>query len=72
MTLSAYQKHILISVLEGDRSFQLYGYNLLRADYPSNTKQGGVCIYYKESLCLGSETIKPKSMYHLWSFPKKL
>ena len=38
------------SVLEGDRSFQLNGYNLLRADHPSNTKRGGVCIYYKESL----------------------
>ena len=27
------------SVLEGDRSFQLNGYNLLRADHPSNTKR---------------------------------
>ena len=26
------------SVLEGDRSFQLNGYNLLRADHPNNTK----------------------------------
>ena len=38
------------SVLEGHRSFQTIGYNLLRADHPSNTKRGGVCIYYKESL----------------------
>ena len=36
------------SVLEGDRRFQLSGYNLVRADHPSKeTKQGGVCIYYK-------------------------
>ena len=40
------------SVLEGDRSFQLNGYDLLRADHPSNTKRGGVCIFYKESLCV--------------------
>ena len=28
----------------------LEGYNLIRFDHPSNTKRGGVCIYYKESL----------------------
>ena len=25
-------------------------YNLVRADHPDNTKRGGICIYYKESL----------------------
>ena len=40
------------SVSEGDRSFQLNGYILLKADHPSNTKQGGVYICYKESLCV--------------------
>ena len=28
------------------------GYNLIQSDYPSNTKRGGVCIYYKESLAV--------------------
>ena len=28
------------------------GYNLIRSDHPSNTKRGGVCIYYKESLAV--------------------
>ena len=28
------------------------GYNLIRADHLSNTKRGGVCIYFKESLPL--------------------
>ena len=28
------------------------GYNLLRSDHPSNTKRGGVCIYYKNYLPL--------------------
>ena len=35
------------SILEGDSSFQLDGYKVIRADHPSNTKRGGVCIYYK-------------------------
>ena len=25
---------------------------MLRAEHPSNTKRGGVCIYYKETLAL--------------------
>ena len=28
------------------------GYDLFRADHPSNTKRGGVCIYYRNSLHL--------------------
>ena len=38
------------SVTGGDRSIQFNGYNLIRADHPSNTKRGGVCIFYKETL----------------------
>ena len=38
------------SVLEGDSCFQFDRYKVIRADHPSNTKRGGVCIYYKESL----------------------
>ena len=38
------------SILEEDQNFQLNGYQLIRADHPSNTKRGGVCIYHKESL----------------------
>ena len=34
----------------GGSSFQLDGYKVNRADHPSNTKRGAVCIYYKESL----------------------
>ena len=30
----------------------LVGYNLIRSDHLSNTKRGGVCIYYKESLAV--------------------
>ena len=33
-----------------DKNFILEGYNIIRSDHPSNTKRGGICIYYKESL----------------------
>ena len=35
-----------------DKNLETAGYNLLRADHPSNTKKGGVCIYYKSWLAL--------------------
>ena len=40
------------SNLSDDDNFYLPGYNLVRADHPSNTKKGGVCIYFKNSLPL--------------------
>ena len=33
-----------------DKDLMIKGYNLIGSDHPSNTKRGGVCIYYKESL----------------------
>ena len=35
-----------------DKNLTLEGYNLIRSDHPSNTKRGGVCICYKESLAV--------------------
>ena len=35
-TVSLYDGNLVIS-----------GYNLIRSDHPSNTKRGGVCLYYK-------------------------
>ena len=37
-----------------DDKLQIPGYNLIliHSDHPSNTKRGGVCIYYKSSLPL--------------------
>ena len=29
---------------------EIPGYNLVREDHPSNSKRGGVCVYYKSSL----------------------
>ena len=35
-----------------DRDTLINGYNLIRADHPSNNKRGGVCIYYRDSLAV--------------------
>ena len=35
-----------------DNNLQLPGFDLIRADHPSNTKRGGVCIYYQNFLPL--------------------
>ena len=40
------------SVQSDDRDISINGYNLIRADLPSNNKRGGVCIYYRESLAV--------------------
>ena len=40
------------SLESDDKNLKLEGYNLIRSDHPSNTKRGGVCIYYKESLAV--------------------
>ena len=35
-----------------DDNLVISGYNLIRSDHPSNTKRGGVCLYYKNYLPL--------------------
>ena len=35
-----------------DKNLQLPGFDLIRVDYPSNVKRGGVCIYYRNLLPL--------------------
>ena len=35
-----------------DNNLQLPGFDLIRADHPSNTKRGRVCIYYRNFLPL--------------------
>ena len=38
--------------LPDEDNLDISGYNLVRSDQPSNSKRGGVCIYYKETLPL--------------------
>ena len=40
------------SISNDDNRINIAGYSLLRADHRSNTKKGGVCIYYKNFLPL--------------------
>ena len=40
------------TICNNDDKFQILGYTLIRSDHPSNTKRGGVCIYYRSSLPL--------------------
>ena len=35
-----------------DKTIEIKGYNLIKADYPNNQKKGGVCLYFKGNLCL--------------------
>ena len=53
MILSVYLRYFFdSSVTEGDKNIQLSGYNLIRADHRSNSKRGGVCIFYKDTLAV--------------------
>ena len=40
------------SISNDDDNLEILGYDLFRADHPYNTKRGGVCIYYRNSLFL--------------------
>ena len=42
------------SVQSDNRDISINGYKLIRADHPSNSKRGGVCIFYRESLAVQS------------------
>ena len=35
-----------------DKNLKIAGYNLLRANHASNSKRGGIFVYYKSSLAL--------------------
>ena len=38
--------------LSDDPRLSLQGYAMIKSDHPSNTKRGGVCMYYKDHLPL--------------------
>ena len=40
------------SIENNDDRISIDGYNLIRSDHPSDSKRGGVCIYYKEHIPL--------------------
>ena len=40
------------SFLVNDENLVIQGYTLVRCDHPTNSKRGGVCIYYKDSFTI--------------------
>ena len=34
-------------IVSDDKNLEKPGYNLVREDHPSNSKRGGVCVYYE-------------------------
>ena len=46
------------SLPTSDDNLEKAGYNLYRADLPSDTKRGGVCIYYKNCFPLSKVNVK--------------
>lgn len=38
------------SIEKDDPKINIPGYNILRCDHPSDTKRGGICVFYKEHL----------------------
>ena len=41
------ETYLNCSIRYDDDNLEIPGYNLIRADHPSEDKRGGVCIYYK-------------------------
>ena len=37
------------SIPSDDSNLKIPGYDLIRVDHPSNSKRGGVCVYYRNS-----------------------
>ena len=44
------ETYLNASISSNDDNWEVPGYNLFRADYPSNTKREVVCIYYRNFL----------------------
>ena len=48
------ETYLDLTISSDNNNLNISRYNLIRADHPSNSKVGGVCIYYKESLVVQS------------------
>ena len=48
------ETYLDLTISSDNNNLNISRYNLIRADHPSNSKGGGVCIYYKESLVVQS------------------
>ena len=64
------ESHLNIEILSSDSNLQIPVYNFARMDHPSNTKRGGVCLYYKCSLPL--KVIKVSYLQECINFEVKI
>ena len=48
-----------------DKNLEIPGYNLVREDQPSNSKHGGVCVYYRSSLPFSVTNVKESISFEL-------
>ena len=46
------ERYLNSSIPSDDNNLEIPGYGLIRADQPFNSKRGGVCVYYRNSLPL--------------------
>ena len=63
------ETYLEFSILIDDDNLKISGYDLSGADHPSNTKQGGVCIYYGNSLplkILGVPYLQECDNFKIW------
>ena len=44
------ETYLNFEIPSDEKNFETAGYSLVREDHPSNSKRGGVCVYYKSSL----------------------
>ena len=47
-----YQVGTMLNTSSDDNNLDIFGYNLIRSDYHSKNKRGGICIYCKHFLPL--------------------
>ena len=61
------ETHLDSSVSKDDNGLSIEGYSLIRADHPSNTKRGGVCIYYNDKISARQMGNISLSMFSMWN-----
>ena len=44
--------HLHSAISKDGNALSIEAYSIIRADHPSNTKRGGVCIYYNEKISI--------------------
>ena len=54
-------------IAANDPNLEIPGYNIYRADHPSNCKRGGIYIFYEPFSFKSTKYFKSKWVHQLWS-----